>query len=136
LSARHDPAADPTNTPYAYGHGYRYEPATGSKWRTIMAYNCTGGCPRLNYWSYPDVTYNGVAMGTADRNHNQRVLVQTKAAVAAFRGAPGGNTAPVANFSSSASGLTVSFTDSSTDSDGTIASRSWDFGDGTTSTAT
>ncbi|BAV96793.1 M12 family metallo-peptidase [Lysobacter enzymogenes] len=136
LSARHDPAADPTNTPYAYGHGYRYEPATGSKWRTIMAYNCTGGCPRLNYWSNPDVTYNGVAMGTADRNHNQRVLVQTKAAVAAFRGAPGGNTAPVANFSSSASGLTVSFTDSSTDSDGTIASRSWDFGDGTTSTAT
>ena len=136
LSARHDPAADPTNTPYAYGHGYRYEPATGSKWRTIMAYNCSGGCPRLNYWSNPDVTYNGVAMGTADRNHNQRVLVQTKAAVAAFRGAPGGNTAPVANFSSSASGLTVSFTDSSTDSDGTIASRSWDFGDGTTSTAT
>ncbi|WP_435528945.1 proprotein convertase P-domain-containing protein [Lysobacter enzymogenes] len=56
--------------------------------------------------------------------------------MAAFRGAPGGNTAPVANFSSSASGLTVSFTDSSTDSDGTIASRSWEFGDGTTSTAT
>ncbi|SDZ32119.1 PKD domain-containing protein [Lysobacter sp. yr284] len=136
LSARHDPAADPTNTPYAYGHGYRYEPAAGNKWRTIMAYACSGGCPRLNYWSNPDVTYNGIAMGTADRNHNQRVLVQTKAAVAAFRGAPGGNTAPVANFASSASGLTVSFTDSSTDSDGSIASRSWDFGDGTASTAT
>ncbi|WP_425478000.1 PKD domain-containing protein [Lysobacter capsici] len=42
----------------------------------------------------------------------------------------------MANFSSSASGLTVNFTDSSTDSDGTIASRSWNFGDGTTSTAT
>ncbi len=136
LSARHDPAADPNNTPYAYGHGYRYEPATGTKWRTIMAYACTGGCTRLNYWSNPDVTYNGVPMGTADKNHNQRVLVQTKAAVAAFRGAPGGNTAPVANFSSSASGLTVNFTDSSTDSDGTIASRSWNFGDSTTSTAT
>ncbi|MEH6420656.1 M12 family metallo-peptidase [Pseudomonas sp. CGJS7] len=136
LSARHDPAADPNNTPYAYGHGYRYEPATGSKWRTIMAYACTGGCPRLNYWSNPDVTYNGVAMGTADKNHNQRVLVQTKAAMAAYRGAPGGNTAPVANFSSSTSGLTANFTDSSTDSDGSIASRSWNFGDGTTSTAT
>ncbi|MBX9401983.1 proprotein convertase P-domain-containing protein [Lysobacter sp. BMK333-48F3] len=136
LSARHDPAADPTNTPYAYGHGYRYEPASGSKWRTIMAYNCSGGCPRLNYWSNPDVTYNGVAMGTTDRNHNQRVLVQTKATMAAFRGAPGGNTAPVANFSSSASGLTVAFTDSSTDSDGSIVSRSWNFGDGTSSTAT
>ncbi|MGO1002119.1 proprotein convertase P-domain-containing protein [Lysobacter sp. CA196] len=46
------------------------------------------------------------------------------------------NTPPVANFSSTASGLTVSFTDSSSDSDGTIASRSWNFGDGTSSTAT
>ncbi|ALN64425.1 leupeptin-inactivating enzyme 1 [Lysobacter antibioticus] len=46
------------------------------------------------------------------------------------------NTPPVANFSSSASGLTVSFTDSSSDSDGSIVSRSWNFGDGTTSTAT
>ncbi|MEO7066147.1 MAG: pre-peptidase C-terminal domain-containing protein [Rhodanobacter sp.] len=43
---------------------------------------------------------------------------------------------PVANFSDSVSGLTVSFTDSSTDSDGTVASRSWNFGDGATSTAT
>ncbi|WP_250449427.1 PKD domain-containing protein [Lysobacter enzymogenes] len=47
-----------------------------------------------------------------------------------------GNQPPVANFASSASGLTVNFTDSSSDSDGSIASRSWDFGDGTTSTAT
>jgi xanthomonalisin len=42
----------------------------------------------------------------------------------------------VANFSDSVSGLSVSFTDSSTDSDGSIASRSWNFGDGSTSTAT
>ena len=47
-----------------------------------------------------------------------------------------GNAPPVANFTSSVSGLTVSFTDTSTDSNGTIASRSWNFGDGTTSTAT
>ncbi|GAB3346172.1 M20/M25/M40 family metallo-hydrolase [Lysobacter tyrosinilyticus] len=47
-----------------------------------------------------------------------------------------GNAAPVANFSSSVSGLTVNFTDSSSDSDGTIASRSWNFGDSTSSTAT
>ncbi|MGO1071358.1 PKD domain-containing protein [Lysobacter sp. CA199] len=43
---------------------------------------------------------------------------------------------PVANFTSSATGLTVAFTDASTDSDGSIVSRSWNFGDGTTSTAT
>ena len=34
------------------------------------------------------------------------------------------------------SAVVATFTDSSTDSDGTIASRSWNFGDGTTSTAT
>jgi serine protease len=46
------------------------------------------------------------------------------------------NTPPVANFSFSTSGLVATFTDSSSDSDGTIAARSWNFGDGTTSTAT
>ncbi|WP_231118341.1 PKD domain-containing protein, partial [Lysobacter silvisoli] len=46
------------------------------------------------------------------------------------------NAAPVANFSSSTSGLSASFTDSSSDSDGSIVSRSWNFGDGSTSTAT
>ncbi|KRD31986.1 hypothetical protein ASE35_13580 [Lysobacter sp. Root916] len=48
----------------------------------------------------------------------------------------GGNAPPTANFASSASGLSVAFTDSSSDSDGSIVSRSWTFGDGTTSTAT
>lgn len=51
-------------------------------------------------------------------------------------GGSGANQPPAANFASSCSGLTCSFTDTSTDSDGTIASRSWNFGDGTTSTAT
>jgi microbial collagenase len=50
-------------------------------------------------------------------------------------GGGGGNQAPTAKFSSSANGLTVAFTDQSTDVDGTIASRRWDFGDGTTSTS-
>ena len=80
-SARHDPATDGTNTPYAYGHGYRY----GSSWRTIMAYNCSPSCPRINYWSNPAVLYGGVPMGTYDVSHNQRVLVNTKATIAGFR---------------------------------------------------
>jgi hypothetical protein len=82
-SARHDPATDSSTSPYAYGHGYR---APSNTWRTVMAYNCTGaGCPRINYWSNPSVTYGGVPMGTYDKSHNQRVLVQTKATVAGFR---------------------------------------------------
>ena len=51
-------------------------------------------------------------------------------------GGGGTNVPPVANFSFTTSGLAATFTDSSTDSDGTISSRAWNFGDGGTSTAT
>ncbi len=47
-------------------------------------------------------------------------------------GAP--NVAPVARFSVGNDGLTLRFGDLSTDVDGSIASRSWSFGDGTAST--
>jgi subtilase family serine protease len=50
-------------------------------------------------------------------------------------GGGGGNNPPVASFTDTVSGLTANFTDTSTDSDGTIASHSWTFGDGGTSTA-
>src|SRR5256885_11049301 len=51
-------------------------------------------------------------------------------------GGGGGGGTPTANFTYSASGLTVSFTDTSTDSGGTIGSHAWNFGDGVTSSAT
>lgn len=49
---------------------------------------------------------------------------------------PPGNQAPTAAFTTAVQDLSVTFTDQSADSDGTIAARSWNFGDGTTSTAT
>lgn len=83
-SARHDPKNDPSTSPYAWGHGYQY--TTNPKWRTIMAYNCSGtGCPRINYWSNPNILYNGQPMGTTTKSHNQRVLNDTRATVSAFR---------------------------------------------------
>ncbi|MGW6705641.1 collagenase [Streptomyces sp. NPDC054956] len=48
---------------------------------------------------------------------------------------PPANQAPVAGFTAAVNGLAVGFTDASTDADGTIASRTWEFGDGTGSTA-
>ncbi len=51
-----------------------------------------------------------------------------------FGSGGGGTTTPTANFSTSTSGLTATFTDSSTDVGGTISSYSWTFGDGGTST--
>ena len=45
------------------------------------------------------------------------------------------NTAPSVDFSYAATDLAVDFTDQSSDSDGSVATWSWDFGDGATSTA-
>ncbi len=46
-----------------------------------------------------------------------------------------GNIAPTADFSFTTSDLEASFTDLSSDSDGSVVSYSWDFGDGNSSTA-
>ena len=50
--------------------------------------------------------------------------------------APKTNNAPVADYSFVIASLKVTLTDGSTDSDGTIVSLAWDFGDGKTSTST
>ncbi|HEV7365584.1 MAG TPA: PKD domain-containing protein [Gemmatimonadales bacterium] len=51
--------------------------------------------------------------------------------------APGPNVDPTANFTFTCKGFSCSFTDGSSDTDGTIAGWSWDFGEpGTSSTAT
>lgn len=84
--ARHNPEADPTNTPFPYGHGY-YNQARD--WRTIMSYDCPGGCDRTIYWSNPKLRLLGQPVGTYARHNNVRVLNQTAARVANFRrGAP------------------------------------------------
>ncbi len=94
FGARHNPEEDSTTTPYAYGHGYL---APSRNWRTIMAYPCSGGCPRLNYWSNPNKTRDGVAMGTTTKSNNARVLNERAAVLAAFRAAPAGTGVTVSN---------------------------------------
>ncbi len=80
--ARHNPEADPTNTPLSYGHGY-YNSA--KHWRTIMSYNCPGGCTRQRLWSNPNSSFNGDPTGTQNGHFNAKVLDATAARVAAFR---------------------------------------------------
>jgi PKD repeat protein len=54
----------------------------------------------------------------------------------AVSGAPPSNQKPTANFSYSCTNLQCSFQDGSSDSDGIVVSRSWNFGDGSNSSAT
>ncbi|MDH5822971.1 M12 family metallo-peptidase [Luteimonas sp. RD2P54] len=82
FGAHHNPEAPANNTTYAYGHGYLHP---GSAWRTIMAYNCSSGCSRINYWSNPNRTYGGAAMGTTARHDNARLLNGRRGTVAGFR---------------------------------------------------
>lgn len=81
--ARHDPDNDPMNRPYPFGHGFR---STGSPaFRTMMAYDCVPSCAtRVNYWSNPDLAYEGVVLGTDETHNNARVLNTTKTTVAGF----------------------------------------------------
>lgn len=83
--ARHDRCVDASTTPYSYCHGYVYSSAN---WRTVMAYaTCCASCTRIQYWSNPRITHNGVAMGTTQYEDNARVLDETAGTVAAFRSA-------------------------------------------------
>lgn len=63
-------------------------------------------------------------------------LVQAQAALVYLGGGGGEDPPPTASFTFQCTGLTCNFTDTSTGSGGTIASRAWTFGDGGNSSAT
>ena len=84
LGAHHDPG-NTNNSTYSYGHGYQQQ-TVRPYFATVMAYpTCKiNACPRINYWSNPDVTYENIPMGTAARHDNARVLNQRAQTVANF----------------------------------------------------
>lgn len=87
--AHHNPEEYSGTWPFAYGHGY-YNNSWPFNFRTIMSYNCPGGCTRIQYWSNPNKTKTELLfwtspMGTASTSHNARVLNETAAKVSAFR---------------------------------------------------
>lgn len=84
IGARHDPADDPTNTPFPYGHGYQYLKPP-KPWRTIMAYDCPKHCTRLQFWANPNIKFEGVPMGNATVSNDSRVLNERAPLVAQYR---------------------------------------------------
>lgn len=81
LGCRHDPSHDSNTTPFAYGHGYVHPSNT---WRTIMAYG-DSTCHRKQYWSNPNVLYNGTPTGTVATQNNARVWNERSNTIMAFR---------------------------------------------------
>jgi hypothetical protein len=89
MGAHHDRYVSSENGAYPYSHGYV---ASNGAWRTIMAYAnaCGGTCPRVQYWSNPDVTYTdgqamGVPEGSPQAADNRKTLNNTAYTVANFR---------------------------------------------------
>jgi PKD repeat protein len=100
---------------------------------SISAYNWNFGDGATSQVQNPSHTYTAggtftVTLTVTD-NQNATNSVSHSVTVAAV------NQPPVASFTKSCSGLTCSFTSTSSDPDGSIASYSWTFGDGGTSTA-
>jgi PKD repeat protein len=79
-------------------------------------------------------TFQGAATYTYKVCEAGTTTCSKEATVEFGGGGPPPNAPPVANFSSSCSGLTCAFTDASTDGDGTVTAWTWTFGDGTGST--
>ncbi|WP_238481153.1 protease pro-enzyme activation domain-containing protein [Dyella telluris] len=124
--------------------------------RILSANNNTLGLPTQNmYAHFPtdasplhDVTsgnngYNGYGYAAKAGYDNSTGwgsldIAKFNSYVTQYWGGGGGGTTggtPTANFSFVTSGLTATFTDSSTDSGGSISSYAWTFGDGGTSTS-
>jgi hypothetical protein len=92
MGAHHDRyAAKNENGAYAYSHGYVDKPG---KWRTVMAYNddCNASgfnCTRIQYWSNPNVDYQGNPTGISENDsksaNNALTLNNTAYTVSNFR---------------------------------------------------
>jgi len=75
----HDAKQRP-NPRYPYGLGKHISSSPGV--RTIMAYSAQGFARRVNWWSNPNVKYQGAATGTSEEN-NARILREHRFAFAA-----------------------------------------------------
>jgi hypothetical protein len=88
LGSSHD-RANSTGIPlFPYAYGYQ---SPNKTFRDIMAYDCPGGCPRINQWANPDVWHMGEPTGVdfetnpANAADVARTFNEVKGIVANFR---------------------------------------------------
>lgn len=84
LGLGHNPeAADVNHFVYPWGFGHW---ASG-KWTTMMSGGdlCTSSCPKVPYFSNPNLKLDGENLGVADKRDNARVLNMTTPIIAQYR---------------------------------------------------
>jgi peptidyl-Asp metalloendopeptidase len=121
---------------FPYSYGYRtcdnVAPTNGQSFRTVMAYSCSG--PRVNYFSNPNVYWNGAPMGVAyeadaaNSADNARSMNGTAPYAAQFRSAtsalpPAGPNALAAQ-ASAWDRVTLTWNDNAADETGYVIQRS------------
>jgi len=123
--------------------------SSGGPWiQPMNETNGTGPLMSVNSWGY--TTSDGMAGPFLNGNTAQCLFDAAKTGSLALAGNPDGqqglvvdpatcggpvNNPPTASFTDSCTDLACSFTDGSSDSDGSVVSWSWNFGDGSTSTS-
>ncbi|GLQ48202.1 hypothetical protein GCM10007862_32530 [Dyella lipolytica] len=101
---------------------------------TITSYAWTFGDGGTSTSASPSHTYTAAGTYSVSLKVTDNTgATNTKTGSVTVSSGSGGN--PVASFTDSVSGLTVAFTNTSTDSGGTINAYAWTFGDGGTSTS-
>jgi PKD repeat protein len=101
----------------------------------ITSYAWTFGDGGTSTAASPSHTYAAAGTYSVTETVTDSASGKTSAKTVSVTVSPSGGT-PVANFTFTTSGLTANFTDTSTDTGGSIGTHSWNFGDGSTSTAT
>ncbi|CAM9903838.1 unnamed protein product [Sphacelaria rigidula] len=71
------------DTKYSHGHRVCTSTDRNTRFRSVMSYDCDG-VPVINYFSNPDVLYDGQPTGTATED-NARTIKENMEAVAKFR---------------------------------------------------
>lgn len=86
MGLEHNPE-DSGRTPAEASYPWSFAHYHNGSYRTVMSYSseCTNGCSRRQYYSNPDIQFNGLDTGIVDERDNARTLEQTTIIVADFR---------------------------------------------------